>query len=130
MVRGVASTAVNSTVHLSNIIRAQYANGRIALPVHGNLYTRFKHVQGVPASTSNGGYSVSKLRMIDLLVDRLVKLKGHSVMKLTEDQTGDHDTLISQFAGELSRSLRSADAISPSVTAGIAERGMLVNLVA
>jgi len=130
MVSIAAHNTVNRTVHLSNIIRAQYASGKIALPQNGGLYSRFKHIQGIPANSSDGGFSVSKLRMIDLLVERLVQLKGSSVMPLSSGGDTDQDALISRYAGELAQSLRAADSISPSVTAGIAEPGLLFNLVA
>ena len=68
--------------------------------------------------------------MIDLLVERLVSLKGHSVTSLSQGGDADQDALISRYAGELAQSLRAADNISPSVTAGIAEPGLLFNLVA
>ncbi|MBU8913545.1 MAG: hypothetical protein KOO61_05930 [Spirochaetales bacterium] len=121
---------VNRTIHLSNIIRAQYAQGKIALPQSGGLYSRFKHIQGVPAQAVGGGYSVSKLQMIDLLVERLIQLRGSSVMSSSPGGGADQDTLISRYAGELAQTLRAADSISPSVTAGIAEPGMLFSLVA
>ena len=130
MVSIASQSTVNRTVHLSSIIRAQYAPGKIALPQNGGLYSRFKHVQGVPALSSGGGYSVSKLQMIDLLVERLVQLKRHSVTTLSRGDGADQDGLISRYAGELAQSLRTAENISPSVTAGIAEPGLLFSLVA
>jgi hypothetical protein len=128
-----AQTPVNRTVHLSNIIRAQYAQGRISLPQNGGLYTRFKHVQGVPSGQSGAGYSISKLRMIDLLVERLVRLKGESAAPTPEvaaSDITDQDALIQQYASRLTDALRSASSISPSMTAGIAESGMVIDLVA
>ena len=130
MVNVVTHNTVNRTVHLSSIIRAQYAPGKITLPQNGGFYTRFKHIQGVPARSAEGGYSVSKLQMIDLLVERLVSLKGHSVASLSHGGDADQNALISRYAGELAQSLRAADSISPSVTAGIAEPGLLFSLVA
>ena len=89
---------INRTVHLSNIIRAQYATGRIALPQNGGLYARFKHVQGVPAQRADGGYSISKLKMIDMLVERLVQLKGGGTEASTTGALSDPDSKFSQFA--------------------------------
>ena len=130
MVSIATHNTVNRTVHLSSIIRAQYSTGRIMLPQNGGLYSRFKHVQGVPAQTPHGGYSVSKLQMIDLLVERLVQLKGQSAASLSRGNEARPDALISRYAAQLAQSLRAADSLSPSVTAGIAELGLLFNLVA
>lgn len=130
MVRIAAHDTVNRTVHLSSIIRAQYSTGRIALPQNGGLYSRFKHIQGVPAQSSDGGYSVSKLQMIDQLVERLVRLKGNGATSTTQAGDSGPDALFTQYAAELARTIRAADAISPSVTAGMAGPGLLFNLVA
>ena len=130
MVSVATQNTVNRTVHLSNIIRAQYSTGRIALPQNGGLYARFKHIQGVPAQAAGGGYSVSKLQMIDLLVERLIQLKGHSAAALPQGGEADQDAKIAKFAADLAQSLRAADNISPSVTAGLAEPGLLFSLVA
>jgi hypothetical protein len=134
-----AHSSINRTVHLSNIIRAQYAPGRIALPVSGGVYARLKHVQGVPAQTGDGGFSISKLRMIDILVDHLVQLKGRSgetqldfrnQASASMAASDDMDALIAQYAAEVASKLRAAEAISPSVTSGLAQPGMLFSLVA
>lgn len=129
MVGTVQNTTLNRTVHLSNIIRAQYATGRITLPQDGGLAARFKHVQGVPATGPGGGYPVSKLQMIDMLVERLVQLKGKSYPLELEKST-NQDELIQRFSAELARSIRNADRISPSITSGIVQPGLLLNLVA
>jgi len=134
-----AHSSINRTVHLSNLIRAQYAPGRIALPVSGGVYARLKHVQGVPAQTADGGFSISKLRMIDILVDHLVQLKGKagstgtgsvSDASTAVGSSDDMDELIARYAQEVASTLRAADSISPSVTSGLAQPGMLFSLVA
>lgn len=130
MVSISTQNTVNRTVHLSNIIRAQYSTGKIVLPQNGGLYIRFKHIRGIPAQTAGGGYSVSKLQMIDLLVERLIQLKGNSAAAFSRRGEADQDAKISEYAAELAQSLRVADSISPSVTAGIVEPGLLFSLVA
>ena len=125
-----ATSTLNRTVHLTNIIRAQYANGRIALPVNNGLYTRLKHVEGVPARAADGGFPVSKLQMIDFLVDRLVQLKREPVETVKPANEAHADRLISQYARELSTALRGANTGGYSYAAGIAEPGMVLNLVA
>ena len=121
---------VNSTIHLSNIIRAQYATGRITLPQNGGLYSRFKHIQGIPSSSSDGGYSVNKLRMIDLLVDRLIRMKGNGAQEMNRAGSGDPDELFTRYAEELAATIRKTDAVSPSVAASVAGRGLLFDMVA
>ena len=61
------------------VMRARLNSGRISFPVKPSqaIYARFKHVQGFPSSKGNG-ISLSRLRSIDNLIDRLVNLKETS----------------------------------------------------
>ncbi len=67
----------NASLHPSQLIKARYGNGRISLPVHPNqaIYARFEHVAGVPASEGSEGLSISRLKTIDRLIDRLAHMK-------------------------------------------------------
>ena len=67
----------SSTIQPVNIMRARFGNGRLTYPVKPNqaLYAQFEHVAGLPSSSEGGGLSLSKLRSIDILLDRLVHLK-------------------------------------------------------
>ncbi|TVR05260.1 MAG: hypothetical protein EA403_03250 [Spirochaetaceae bacterium] len=68
----VASLTRN--IALSNLLRARTSPGRVSVPLQGSVnYMRLKHVQGVPASEGNSGFSLSRLRMLDTMIDRLEK---------------------------------------------------------
>ncbi|MCK4540855.1 MAG: hypothetical protein KAU17_01340 [Spirochaetales bacterium] len=97
-----------NTVPVSNILRVRYSRGRILMPVRRNQswFARFKHVSGFPAPSGNRGLSLRKLRSLDAIIDRLVKIKGE---KQTSPQ-GENvrgldpeslDVLIEQYAREL-----------------------------
>jgi len=123
-----AVNTLNRTVQLSSIIRAQYSPGRIALPVNGGMYTRLKHVEGVPARGAGEGFPVSKLKMIDFLVDRLTRLRNEPVETVRPANEAQAQQLINDYARELSTALRSAG--TQPYTAGIAESGVILDLVA
>ena len=123
-------TTINSTIHLSNLIRAQYSPGRIALPTRAGMYTRLKHVQGVPTQIAGAGYSISKLRMIDLLVDRLVRLKGQPMESPTVTSDAEADALVMDYAHQISQALSSASPLAQSFSVVLAEPGLILNLVA
>ncbi len=75
----VLNHSTQPTVNPSYLMRARYSSGRIAFPVKANqaIYARFKYVTGIP-SNEGGGISLSKLRTIDNLIDRLVSIKATS----------------------------------------------------
>jgi len=60
-------------------MRARYSSGRIAFPVKANqaIYAHFKHVTGIPTS-GDKGVSLSKLKTIDRVIDRLISIKSSS----------------------------------------------------
>ncbi|MCF7914111.1 MAG: hypothetical protein K9L66_02985 [Spirochaetaceae bacterium] len=75
----VLSNSTQPTINPSYLMRARYSSGRIAFPVKANqaLYAHFKHVTGIPTS-GDKGVSLSKLRTIDKVIDRLISIKSSS----------------------------------------------------
>jgi hypothetical protein len=130
MIDTATQTAISRNVPVSNLIRAQFSSGKITLPLRGNLYTSFTHVKGVP-SRDAGAYSLSKLQLIDVMVDRLVRLRSDeslSLESLTSEPTSD--TQIQELAAQLAQELDRARVGSMSFTAGTVETGLYLNAVA
>lgn len=130
MIGGQVELSAGRSVQLANILRAQYSSGKISLPLDGGLYARFKHVQGVPAG-SNAGYSLSKLQMIDLMVERLVKLRGQAMEVPRPSSDAEAARIVESLAGELHTALEQTPVVGPGTfTQGLVERGMMFSLVA
>ena len=65
------------TLPVSQLIRAQVGTGRISLPVEGSqVYANLKHINGIGGFGNQPAYSLSQLRSLDNLIDRLKLLKG------------------------------------------------------
>ncbi len=126
----VGAVSHNPTVNLANILRAQYSAGKVALPVDGALYARFRHIQGVPSSGAGNGYSISKLQVIDLLVDRLVQLRGRDVETPRPENDADAIDVITKLAGQIHSEFTSANSVTRFFAAGVAESGLVFDLVA
>jgi hypothetical protein len=111
---------------------AKYSSGRLEIPVLKSqvLYANFEHVTGVAAS-GTGGISINKLKILDVLIDRLASIKKNpdqSFRKsgvLSEDRI---DALISQYEKELH--LSAAQAPKPYVSPVSIEPGSLISLSA
>jgi hypothetical protein len=75
----VLRQSTQPTVNPSFLMRARYSGSRISFPVKPSqaIYARFEHVTGVP-SREGGGVTLSKLRTIDNLIDRLISIKASS----------------------------------------------------
>ena len=67
--------------------RESAANRKLAMPVDSSmlLYSRFKHVHGTPSTGAASGVSLSRLRAIDNLIDRLISLRGKNTYWVNVD---------------------------------------------
>ena len=52
-------------------------SGRTSVPVAPSsfIYSQFKHISGVPAPDGMSGVSISKLKILDTLIDQISKMK-------------------------------------------------------
>jgi hypothetical protein len=74
------SIVKSGTVPLTDVIAVRAASGRVSLP--SNQFARFEHIFGMPSG--QGGYSITKLRILDAFLDRLALLKGERPQMKTE----------------------------------------------
>lgn len=129
MVYGVSSL---QTLPISGY--AASASSRISIPVSpaSYIYSHFEHVSGVPAPDGAAGVSITKLKVLDVLIDRLAQLKkqgdgaaGHTG-PMSEERI---DALIEKYEGEL-KAAHAANAAMPYNPRPSAQTGVLFNLVA
>ncbi|GAB1481867.1 hypothetical protein MASR2M78_06820 [Treponema sp.] len=129
MVFGIASIETSTSYAL-----AGYAAGKIAIPVSPSnyLYSHFKHVSGIPAPEGTAGIDVSKLKILDVLIDQLAQLKKKPephmgpAGKLSDDRI---DALIDQYEKEI-KGARAASLAMPYKPMPSAPAGVIFNLVA
>lgn len=139
-------------VPLSSLLRADTIGGKLAVPVTDyTLYAQFKHFTTVPAGPEGYGYSISRLRALDILLDRLTQLGGstgstvatsiqgalagaaHSDVSTdaAELAPGAIDQLISHFGNKVRAILDRADTLQFNIPAkAVAAPGAVMNLTA
>jgi hypothetical protein len=107
--------------------------GRMSLPVAPSslIYSHFKHVSGVPAPEGTRGVAITKLKVLDVLIEQLGQMKKQP--KADIDTTGPSneqiDALIEKYEGQI-KAARAANAVMPYTPAPQAPAGALFNLVA
>ena len=94
-------------------------NGRMSLPVSPSvyIYSHFKHVSGVPAPEGTQGVNISKLKIIDALIEQLVRMKKQPPPysgESTDDAQKRIDALIEQYQKQI-HIAQAAGAASPYV---------------
>ena len=125
----IGTLSVNRNIPVTHIVKARYSPGKIALPVKNSqfLYSNFKHVSGIPAVYSQGeGYSLTKLRALDNLIERLGELGKpmDNILPKGKAEPGLISKVINRLAGELHDVTTQAN---PFTGYG-ADTGLLVNI--
>jgi hypothetical protein len=106
--------------------------GRMSLPVAPSLYiySHFRHVSGVPAPEGTRGVTINKLKILDVLIEQLSRIKkqGTANSPQAEAMSDEQiDALIEQYEQQI----RSTQAASQAVSfASVPQSGLMFNLVA
>lgn len=110
------------------------AAGKIALPVAPGqyIYSQFEHVAGVPARDGSSGVAVSKLQILNTLIEQLGRIKKQpepgvgTIKNLSDDRI---DALIRQYEGQLKQA-SAANKIMPYLPKPILDAGTFLDLSA
>jgi hypothetical protein len=114
----------SGTVPLTDVITVRAASGRVFLP--SNQFVRFEHISGMPSG--QGGYSITKLRILDSLLDRIAVLKGERPDTKTEGLSdAGFDKIIDELQNHIRKSLKNTafTPFGPALGAGSSEDGRL-----
>jgi len=105
-------------------------SGRMSLPVSSDLviYSQFKHVSGTPAPEGTSGVNISKLKILNTLIDQLEKMKSQQSADLgiiNEQDENRINALIDQYQQQI-KAAQSAGIYSPAAPS----TGALFNIAA
>jgi hypothetical protein len=125
--------AMSSTLPSIGFAISASQSGRMSLPVAPAMYiySHFEHVSGVPAPEGTRGVTISKLKILDTLIEQLSRLKSQGNVELeaegkTEEQV---DFLIEQYEQQI-RQAQATSVAMPYATDSLAVTGAVFNLVA
>ncbi|MCM1320825.1 MAG: hypothetical protein NC041_01450 [Bacteroides sp.] len=109
-------------------------SSKLYVPVRPDqvIYSQFEHVSGVVSGSGQSGVPVSKIKILNTLIDQLVKYKNDASasempMELSDAQI---DALIKDYQGKISAAIQTAKA-NPFGMSGFAPpTGLIVNTAA
>ena len=107
------------------------SSGRMALPVSpaSYIYSQFKHVGGIPAPEGTKGVAVTKLKILDVLIEQLSQMKKQPELN-TKDLSNDQiDALISKYEQQI-KAATAANNAMPYTPAPKAPAGLLFDISA
>ena len=106
---------------------------RMSVPVRPSqtVYTQYRHVSGTPASSEQTAVPVSRVQLLNSLIDKLQKVKkDSSYQQVSSDPSPARtDAMIRQYANELHQALAAAPRPFGTM-GGVSGSGMLFNISA
>jgi len=81
-------------------------DGRMSLPVSPSqlIYSHFKHVSGTPAPEGTSGVNITKLKILDTMIEQLSRMKSQPVAEFETAEESDENrvnALIDQYQKQL-----------------------------
>ena len=127
-----ADAIASNYLPISLVYAPRYGEGRVSLPVLRSqaLYASFQHVAGVPAQDGVAAFSVDKLHILEVLINRLERVKSDPLAAREAPpsmEPGRVDALIEQYSAEIHAI---ATAPAPPYAPRASEPGMLFSLAA
>lgn len=92
----------------SSSISSSGSSGKLYVPVSrlSLIYSNFDHVSGVAAKTGQNGVSISKIRILNSLIERLSAIQNEpkkSVQNISENQA---EVLIKNYQKQISQAVQ------------------------
>ena len=84
------------------------AAGKMYVPVNKSalLYSHFDHVSGVAAGNGQNGVSISKLRILNSLIERVSAIKNEPAKEIKEMDPKQAEALIQNYQKQLQSALQ------------------------
>ena len=128
MIHGVIS---NSTVPSFGYVMNASDRGRLALPVDpaSVIYSHFRHVSGVPAPEGRQGVAISKLNILDALIEQMNQIrKSGSSSDFAQIPEDLMDTMIGFYHTELHLAME-VQVETPYIPIPLAQSGAIFNIM-
>ena len=106
-------------------------SGRMSLPVApaSYIYSQFKHVAGVPAPEGIRGVTITKLKILDVMIEQLSQMKKRPELNTQDLSNEQIDALISKYEGQI-KAATTANSVMPYTPAPSAPAGVLFDIAA
>jgi hypothetical protein len=109
------------------------SNGKSSFPVKPmySVYAKFKHIIGIPSWDKENQVPVSKLRILDTLIDRLYKIQSKNSDILSNIVSDVKKENIEPLISQLEQKLHHATVLQkPAFTGLYPETGLVLDILA
>ena len=122
--------SVNRSISLPHIVRASYTKSKISVPVSASSVglARFKHIKGIPSFPNSSGFSVTRLKQLDTMIDFISRMKNEAV---SIDLGNGDEAALEKLTEEYSKLVREKVSSPLSgYSSGLYSPGSLLNVTA
>lgn len=122
---------------MSVSISSAYSNiassnlSKIYVPVNKSavLYSHFDHVSGFVAKNGQNGVSISKIQILNTLIDHLSAIKSGKVPAAVKNSTPEQiDSMITNYQTQIRQAVQSASYVANGVAGAKPEPGVLFSI--
>lgn len=116
-----------STIHSLNaysynsLASSGGASGKLYVPVNPSavIYAQFNHISGIAARKGQNGVSISKIQILNTLIENLSRMKNTALPKRNEIMSdGQADALIKNYQAQIQAATQLAKS-TPYALAGV-----------
>lgn len=109
------------------------AGGKLYVPVNPSsvVYAQFDHISGFAAKANQNGVSVSKIQILNSLINQLVSMKNTPKLQPDLTMTGDQmDAMIQNYQGQIQATMQMAQATGYGTAGVMPQAGTLFSVSA
>jgi len=105
---GISSSAFPSVGYAIS----EASNGRMTLPVSPGqlIYSHFKHVSGTPAPEGTQGVNITKLKILDTMIEQLSRMKNQPQAEFG-NLDGSDEERINALIEQLQKQMKTAQSV-------------------
>lgn len=108
------------------------SSGKLYVPVNPNavIYSQFDHISGVAASESDTGVSVSKIQILNSLLNQLISMRNEPKMQYADDGSlneNQMDSLIQNYQSQIQMELEKAEITGYGLAGVKPQTGMVLD---
>lgn len=122
------SVSISSTY--SNVASANTSH-KLYVPVSKSavLYSHFDHVSGFVAKNGQGGVSISKIQILNTLIDHLSSIKSGKVPAAVKNSTPEQlDSMIQNYQTQIKQAVKASEVTPYAIAGARPEPGALFSL--
>jgi hypothetical protein len=126
-------SSINNLNPYSYQITSGGASGKLYVPVNpaAVIYAQFNHISGIAAKQGQQGVSISKINILNSLIENLSRIKAQKMPNDTSALSDSQvDVLIKNYQKQIQQSVQAAQTTPYMLAGAMPETGSLFTLLA